>query len=98
VKVILLLLYFITPAAPGPKMESKRVWTLQSTSQMEMENSDACHRIGRDMMAYIKPVANLTVRAYCLCQNGDGKICPSDTEKLAPAVPVPTVEPLGSSN
>jgi hypothetical protein len=91
-KVILLLLYFITPAAPGPKMESKRVWMLQSTSQMEFDT--ACHRIGKDMMAYIKPVATLTVRAYCLCQNGDGKVCPSDTEKLAPLVPVPTVEPL----
>jgi hypothetical protein len=101
VKIILLLLFFVTPAAPGPKEESKKVWMLQSTSQMEMDNSDACHRIGKDMMAYIKPVATLTVRAYCLCPNGNGTICPSDTERErrgADAFRIPTVEPLGLSD
>jgi hypothetical protein len=93
VKVILLLLFFITPPAPGPKVESKRVWTLQSTSQIEMDNSDACHRIGNDMINYIKPVATMTVRAYCICPNGNGKTCPKDTERELSG-PRPTVEPL----
>ena len=100
-KVILLLLFFVTPPAPGPKQESKKVWTLQSTSQMEMDNSDACHRIGKAMINYIKPVATLTVRAYCLCPNGDGERCPPDTERLArgaEAFNTPTVEPLGPSD
>ena len=79
-------------------MELKRAWTLQSTSQIEFDSSDACHRIGKDMMAYVKPVATLTVRAYCLCQNGNGATCPPDTERLAPAGTVPTVEPLGPAN
>jgi hypothetical protein len=96
VKIILFLLFFVTPATPGPKQEAKNVWMLQSTSQIEMENSDACHRIGKDIMAYIKPVATVTVRAYCLCPNGDGKTCPSDTERLAHEPGnIPTVEPLG---
>ena len=94
-KIILLLLFFVTSPAPGPKDESKRVWTLQSTTQIEMDGTDACHRIGRDMMAYIKPVGNLTVRAYCLCPNGNGKSCPPDTERKAGT---PTVEALGVSD
>jgi hypothetical protein len=92
-KVILLLLYFITPPAPGKKDETKRVWTLQSTVQMELENSDACHRIGNRMIEYAEPVATLTVRAYCICQNGDGKTCPTDTERKLER-PQATVEPL----
>jgi hypothetical protein len=98
--VILLILYFTTPAAPGAKVESKKVWTLQSTSQMEFHSSEACHRIGKQLIAYVQPVATMTVRAYCLCEAGTGTVCPTDTEHLVgPDVkPVPTVEPLGPSN
>jgi hypothetical protein len=96
VKVILLLLFFITPPSPGKKDEAKRVWTLQNTVQMEMENSDACHRIGKRMMEYVEPVATLTVRAYCICPNGNGTTCPADTERdlRPPGAPAATIEPL----
>lgn len=96
----LLLLYFVTPAANGPKDETKRIWTLQSTSTIETPNATACVTLGKKMIKDIVPVANLTVRAYCLCAQGDGSQCgePSTVPSAAEAAPVerrPTVQRLG---
>jgi hypothetical protein len=49
----LLILYFTTPAETvhlkpeqKPKYETKKVWTLQSTSQIPTENPNMCVSIG----------------------------------------------------
>lgn len=72
----LLLLYFITPAAnvPGSEtkdtQEKKALWTFQSSSQIELPDPDTCTSTALQMMAEIKPVRTMTVRAYCLCPHG----------------------------
>jgi hypothetical protein len=72
----LLLLYFITPAANVPASETKDtqemkvVWTFQSSSQIELPDPDTCTSTALQMMAEIKPVRTMTVRAYCLCPHG----------------------------
>jgi hypothetical protein len=64
---ILLVMYFVTPPAPGPKNEKERVWTLQSTSQTAFNDIELCRVMGKSIINAVKPVHTLTVRAYCLC-------------------------------
>jgi hypothetical protein len=78
----LLILYFVTPAVnvPGGEgkkvFETKTIWTLQSTSQISLEDSDTCHKMGTKLINQFKHVYTITVRAYCLCPHGDGnKVC-----------------------
>jgi hypothetical protein len=72
----LLLLYFVTPAANVPASETKDMqekkdlWTFQSASQIELPDPDTCTSTALQMMAEIKPVRTMTVRAYCLCPRG----------------------------
>jgi hypothetical protein len=78
----LLILYFVTPAVNVPKgetkvdFEKKAVWTLQSTSQVTLENSALCADMGTKLINQFNKVYTITVRAYCLCPKGDGnKVC-----------------------
>lgn len=93
----LLLLFFITAPTNAPKDEAKSVWTLQSASQMQFPTPAACRTIGKVMIADIKPVATMTVRAYCLCAQGNGTVCggADDQKTLSTADKKPTVERLG---
>lgn len=96
----LLLLYFVSPPVNGPKNEAKRIWTLQSTSQIQTPTPKACVVIGNQMIEEILPVSTMTVRAYCLCAHGDGNAC-VQSQDLQPfarapnAEPRPTVQRLG---
>jgi len=79
-KFILFLMFFTTTTSPGPKVESKATWTLQSTSQMEFATEDTCHAVGAQLIEEVLPVDNLTVRAYCICEATQaGQSCPADT-------------------
>jgi hypothetical protein len=103
----LLLLYFITPPAELKKGETKSafearsVWTLQSTARLDFSSPEACKKIGTRMIDEVEPVTTLTLRAYCICENGDGKNkCPGDTwpalgQKIENTFP--TLEALGKS-
>ena len=97
-KYILLLMYFVTPAAPGPKDEAKKVWTLQSTSQTEFEKSTDCFSIGQQVIAAVQPVATLTVRAWCLCPNPQDPVCAAQAGKtkqtFVPKLVAPSQQPL----
>jgi hypothetical protein len=81
----LLILYFVgTPPSdpagkPKPEQEKKINWTLQSTSQIETPSPEACYAVGNQIIAKIDKVHTMTVRAYCLCADGDGTLC-RDTE------------------
>jgi hypothetical protein len=101
----LLILYFVgtPPSDPAgkskPEQEKKINWTLQSTSQIETPSPEACFAIGNQIIAKIDKVNTMTVRAYCLCADGTGKIC-ADAEGAsradkALADRVPTVEAVG---
>jgi hypothetical protein len=103
----LLLLYFVAPPADYPKgetkteHESKSLWTLQSTARIDFKTPDACKKIGTKMIEELEFVSTLTVRAYCICENGDGNKCPSDTWNTFMSSgqktenTQPTMEPLG---
>jgi hypothetical protein len=78
----LMILYFVTPAVNVPKGETKKdfetkaVWALQSTSQITLENSDVCSQMGTKLINQFNHVYTITVRAYCMCPQGDGnKVC-----------------------
>src|SRR5882757_2812390 len=98
----LLLLYFVAPPQDVPKgesktdLETKTLWTLQSTSRLDFNSPGACKAVGTKMIAETEPVATLTVRAYCICEHGNGNRCPDDTVHSFSAVEMkPTVEALG---
>lgn len=107
----LLLLFFVVPPAHVPPGESKvvqetkGVWTLQSTSQIQTQNPDMCISIAKKMMKEVDPVNTLTVRAYCLCPAGNGSnLCFNDDEHAKAmtmaitkpaAMPRPTVQTIG---
>ena len=81
----LLLLFFVTAPAnvpkdlPKPALEAQSVWVLQSTARIDLKSPQACKDIGTAMLEDIRPVTTMTVRAYCICENGNGKQCPNDT-------------------
>jgi len=105
----LLILYFVTPAVNVPKgetkvdFEKKAIWTLQSTSQVTLENSTLCSEMGTKLINQFNKVYTITVRAYCLCPQGDGnKVCFNNQDSadafkknFAPSEPHATIVPLG---
>jgi hypothetical protein len=102
----LLLMFFVSPPMHVPKgetkavLETKSVWTLQSTTQIQTQNPYMCGKIAKDMMDEIEPVQTLTVRAYCLCPAGNGTNLCFNEEQIRALLakklrPRPTVQPIG---
>lgn len=106
----LLVLYFITPATSDSNvntseekriLEAKKIWTLQSTSQIPTENPSMCVSIGTKLIQQFTNVSTMTVRAYCLCpeKTEDNDVCfnQRETEKkgLAAQPHVGTIVTLG---
>jgi hypothetical protein len=102
----LILMYFITAPAkipPGEKkedQESKAVWTLQSTDHVETQDSRTCVLYAKKLFAAVRPVKTMTLRAYCLCPNGDGdSLCYAPPLDAAIAAtqgpPAPTIQAIG---
>jgi hypothetical protein len=83
-KFILFLMLFTTQPANGPKIESKRVWSLQSTSTLEFATSKACNQAGDAITKSLQSVGTLTVRGWCFCESTDPtKRCPTPTPQEA---------------
>jgi hypothetical protein len=79
-KFILYLMLFTTQPAEGPKVESKRVWALQSTSTLEFATQQACYAAGNAVTTSLAGVDTLTVRGWCFCESTDAsKKCPKTT-------------------
>jgi hypothetical protein len=78
-KFILYIMLFTTTPTSSTKIESKDVWTLQSTSQIEFHDQKVCWDIGRQLVEAVKPVTNMTMRAWCLC-DPEGKTCPPEIQ------------------
>lgn len=67
-KYVLFMMFFITPVHEGGKSEAKNVWALQSTSQIDFDDMNACKKAGADLTNSIDPVNNLTMTAWCICK------------------------------
>jgi hypothetical protein len=86
----LLLLFFVTTPTQDPMgqpklvQETKAVWTLQSTSEIQTPDPNVCAQLGNQMIAEFNVVNTVTLRAYCLCPVGDGKgICLNDEKAIS---------------
>ncbi len=101
----LVLMYFITPPAkpsgqPKEVQEAKAVWSLQSTAHIETQDSTHCVLYAKKLLAAVRPVNTMTLRAYCLCPNGDGdKNCyaPPTGKQISEAQgsSTPTIQTIG---
>jgi len=78
----LLVLYFATPATmtmpkdyfkthPKTKYEATKIWTLQSTSQIPLEDPDMCVALGTKLIHQFDNIGTVTIRAYCMCPKAD---------------------------
>lgn len=63
------------------KFEAKRVWSLQSTSQMEFSNFVPCMGRVDQMLVDTNVAATMTTRAWCMCDDKDDK-CPQDSPEM----------------
>jgi hypothetical protein len=55
---------FISPKA---QYEATKIWTLQSTSQIQVEDPDMCVALGTELIRQFDDIGSITVRAYCMC-------------------------------
>jgi hypothetical protein len=61
---ILYIMLFV--AAPGPHVaENKKVWTLQSATAMEFENTALCKQAYGDILTSVSNTDTVTARAWC---------------------------------
>jgi hypothetical protein len=92
----LLVLYFTTPATITiPKdyfkthlktdYEATKIWTLQSTSQIPVEDPDMCVAQGEEYIRQFNNIGTVTVRAYCMCPRADSgnNVCHAQQEAIA---------------
>lgn len=102
----LVLMYFVTPPAKLLPHEDKATfearvpWTLQSSDHIETEDSVHCVTYALKLLAALDPVNTVTLRAYCLCPNGDGdKNCyaPTKDKQIAATgqTPQQTIQAIG---
>jgi hypothetical protein len=59
-----------------PKFESKRVWSLQGTSQVEFGLYESCIRLQDELVASSNVASTMTLRTWCFCEADNGK-CPT---------------------
>lgn len=102
----LVIMYFVTAPTklaaqmPKEKWEPKVAWTLQSTNTIETVDAKTCISYARQLFSVVREVDTMTVRAYCLCPDGDGKSnCYSEPEDKSPMAVVrsrlPTIQRIG---
>lgn len=102
----LVIMYFVTAPTklssqmPKEKWEPKVAWTLQSTNTIETADAKTCISYARQLFSVVREVDTMTVRAYCLCPDGDGKSnCYSEPDGKSPTAVrgprVPTVQRIG---
>jgi hypothetical protein len=70
-----------------PKFEGKRIWSLQSSSQLEFSSLDSCVRTQDELIANSNVASTMTLRTWCFCDSED-KQCPTHDEakKLAAGI------------
>jgi hypothetical protein len=92
----LLVLYFTTQATMTiPKdyfkthkktdYEATKIWTLQSTSQVPVEDPDMCVALGTELIHQFDNIGTVTIRAYCMCPRADSgeNVCHAKQQEIA---------------
>lgn len=62
-----------------PAYEGKRIWSLQSTSQLEFSNLQSCVKTQNQLIANSNVASTMTLRTWCFCDFNNGE-CPTDSE------------------
>ena len=62
-----------------PQFESRRVWSLQTTSQIEFALFDSCVRAQDMLVANSNVASTMTLRTWCICEAENGK-CPTNIQ------------------
>jgi hypothetical protein len=60
-----------------PKFESERIWSLQTTSQMELESFQSCVRKQDTLLANANVASTMTMRSWCFCESSGASSCPN---------------------
>jgi hypothetical protein len=80
-----------------PKFESKRVWSLQTTSQMNFTLFDSCLRTQDELMASSNVASTMTLRTWCFCEDVNNK-CPTDAQLATTVTTLRDCESKGESS
>jgi hypothetical protein len=79
-----------------PTFESKRVWSLQTTSQIEFSLFDSCLRTQDELMASSNVASTMTLRTWCFCEDVNNK-CPADAQLVETVATLRDCESKGGS-
>lgn len=63
------------------KFESKRIWSLQTTSQMEFALFDTCLLTQDHLIASSNVASTMTLRSWCFCEDVGNK-CPTEKDLI----------------
>ncbi|WP_445490622.1 hypothetical protein [Rhodopseudomonas sp. RCAM05734] len=74
-KFYLIMMFFVA----APAKPADRIWSLQSTMNMEFATAEACSTVGADIQNSLATTDTVAVRSYCTCESTEAsKPCPSD--------------------
>jgi hypothetical protein len=80
-----------------PKFETKRVWSLQTTSQTEFALFDSCLGTQDELMASSNVASTMTIRTWCFCEDVNNK-CPTKADLVDTVAALRDCESKGGSN
>jgi hypothetical protein len=63
------------------KFESKRIWSLQTTSQMEFAQFETCLLTQDQLFASSNVASTMTMRSWCFCEDVGNK-CPKESDLI----------------
>jgi hypothetical protein len=70
--------------SPKSQYEATKIWTLQSTSQIQVEDPDMCVALGTELIHQFDHIGTITVRAYCMCPRAESSrdVCHDKQEEI----------------
>ncbi len=80
-----------------PQYESKRVWSLQTTSQLEFTLFDSCLRTQDELIASSNVASTMTLRTWCFCEDANNK-CPTGAQLKQTVTTLRNCESKGEAN
>jgi hypothetical protein len=74
-----------------PAFEGKRIWSLQTTSQLEFSTLESCVRHQDQLIANSNVASTMTLRSWCFCDS-DKEECPTDQKAANATAAIRTCE------